>query len=142
MRVVLDTNVLVAAVRSRRGASFAVLDLVERGEVVPVISNALHTEWCGVLTRDEHRPPGTSPDDALAFVDAVTRRAHWRSIHFLLRPTLRDADDDHVLELAFAAGGVPVVTHNTRDFAGSARYGVEALAPQTLLARLRAHRTP
>lgn len=49
---------------------------------------------------------------------------------------LRDADDKHVLELAFAAGGVPIITHNVRDFADAKLYGVPVLTPVQCLARL------
>jgi predicted nucleic acid-binding protein len=136
-QVILDTSVLVAGVRSRSGASFALLDLVERDVLRPVLSNTLYAEWRAVLSRPEHVPPGRTTADAAAFVAALGAKAGWRNIHFLLRPAVRDPDDDHVLELAFAAGQVPIVTHNLRDFEGAVVYGVEVLTPSDYLARLR-----
>jgi hypothetical protein len=56
-----------------------------------------------------------------------------QEIHFLWRPFLPDADDDMVLELAFAAGCHYIVTHNVRDFDGSERLGVSAIRPREFL---------
>ncbi len=137
-RIVLDTSVLVAAARSRRGASFALLELVQAGEVCPCLSVALYQEWQAVLTRAEHLPPGRSAADALEAVRALGRLADWRVVWFKLRPALPDPDDDMVLELAFAAGVRYIVTGNVRDFAGSERFGVEAIRPGPFLQRLRA----
>lgn len=81
--------------------------------------------------------PGKSAADAAAFVDAVSASAGWRRVHFLVRPTLRDADDEHVLELAVAAGGVPIVTHNVKDSEAAAEYAVRVVRPAALLLELR-----
>ena len=62
--------------------------------------------------------------------------ASWQTISFRLRDVLRDPDDAHVLELAFAAG-VPVVTHNVRNFRESASWGVEIYTPGQILRDLR-----
>lgn len=55
MRVVLDTSVLVAALRSRRGASNRLLELVAHGAVRPLVSTALFLEYEDVLMRAETR---------------------------------------------------------------------------------------
>lgn len=67
MRVVVDANVLVAAVRSRRGASFALLSAIPSARFVPCLSVALYAQWHDVLTRPENIPPGRSPEDVGAF---------------------------------------------------------------------------
>src|SRR5438105_7858890 len=67
VRVVLDTNVLLAAARSRRGASFALVSSIPAPEFQPCLSVALYAEWQDVLTRPENLPPGRTADDALAF---------------------------------------------------------------------------
>lgn len=137
LRAVLDTSVLVSATRSKRGASAEVLRWLDTGGFRPVLSNALYWEWRAVLTRPEQVIAGRTTADAAAFVDAVAARAGWRQIHFLVRPALRDADDDHVLELAIAAGGVPIVTHNVRDFGAAAAYAVQVVTPAAFLLQLR-----
>jgi predicted nucleic acid-binding protein len=116
MKVVFDTNVMVAAARSRQGASFAL----------------------EVLTRPEHLPPGLTPGDVLRYVRYLASTAHLQEIHFLWRPFLADPDDDMVLELAVAAGCRYLVTHNVKDFRGSERLGVIALVPRDFLNQMQA----
>jgi predicted nucleic acid-binding protein len=60
----------------------------------------------------------------------------WQEIFFLWRPYLRDPNDDLILELAVAAGCDAVVTHNTRDFVGAERFGIDVLTPAAFLLRL------
>ncbi len=137
LRVVLDTNVLVAAARSRLGASFAIVNSIPAPEFVPYLSVGLYAEWHEVLTRPEHLPPGLTPEDALGFVRYVASQCHLQEIHFLWRPFLPDADDDMVLELALAAGCRHIITHNVKDFAGSEQLGITALSPREFLSLIR-----
>lgn len=137
MRVVLDTSVLVAAARSRLGASHILIRSIPAPEFEICLSVGLYTEWQGVLTRPEHLPPGQTAEDALGFLRYLASRAHLQEIHFLWRPFLPDADDDMVLELAFAAGCRYVVTHNVNDFRGSERLGVKAVTPRDFLNLIR-----
>jgi putative PIN family toxin of toxin-antitoxin system len=137
MRVVLDTSVLVAAVRSRRGASFALVSSIPTPEFEICLSVGLYAEWQEVLARPEHQPPGGTSEDALRFLRYLASQAHLQEIHFLWRPFLADADDDLVLELAFAAGCRHIVTHNVNDFQGSEQLGVIALAPRDFLNLIR-----
>jgi putative PIN family toxin of toxin-antitoxin system len=133
---VLDTSVLVAAARSRRGASFALVSSIPASEFVPCLSMGLYAEWQEVLSRPENLPPGRTADDALAFVRYLASQSHLQEIHFLWRPFLPDPDDDMVLELAFAAHCPYIITHNVADFRGSQELGVAALAPREFLQRI------
>jgi putative PIN family toxin of toxin-antitoxin system len=133
LRVVLDTNVLVAAARSRLGASFALVSSIPAPEFLPCLSVGLYTEWQEVLTRPEHLAPGLTAEDALGFVRYLANQSHLQEIHFLWRPFLADADDDMVLELAFAAGCGHIITHNVADFRGSEQLGVAAISPRDFL---------
>jgi putative PIN family toxin of toxin-antitoxin system len=137
MRIVLDTSVLVAAARSRQGASFALVSLIPAREFEPCLSVGLYAEWCQVLVRPENLPPGQTPEDVLRFLRYLASQSHLQEIHFLWRPFLADADDDMVLELAFAAGCRHIVTHNVRDFQGSQQLGVAALSPRDYLNLIR-----
>ncbi len=84
-----------------------------------------------------HLPPGQTPEDALRFLRYLASQAHLQEIHFLWRPFLTDANDDMVLELAFAAGCRYVVTHNVNDFHGSEQLGVTAIRPREFLKLIR-----
>src|SRR5438093_5741037 len=137
MRVVFDTNVLVAAARSRQGASFALVSSIPAPEFQICLSVGLYTEWQDVLTRPEHLPPGRSSEEALGFLRYLASQSHLQEIHFLWRPFLPDADDDMILELAFAAGCRYIVTHNVGDFFGTEQFGVVAIAPRDFLNLIR-----
>lgn len=137
MRVVIDTSVLVAAARSRVGASFALISSIPTEKFQLCLSIGLYTEWQSVLTREKNLPPDQTADDALGFLRYLASQAHLQEIHFLWRPFLSDADDDMVLELAFAAGCRYIVTHNVKDFHGSDELGVTAITPRDFLNMIR-----
>ena len=137
MRVVLDTSVLVAAARSRNGASFQLVSSLPSKRYQPALTVALYTEWQAVLTRPEHLPSGASPDVVLAFLRYLASISHLQDVHFLWRPFLRDPDDDMVLECAVASGSPFIVTHNIRDFRRADSLGVRALTPRDFILHLR-----
>ncbi len=137
MRVVFDTSVLVAAARSRQGASFALVSLIPASDFQICLSVGLYAEWQEVLTRAEHLPPGHTAEEALGFLRYLASQAHLQEIHFLWRPFLPDADDDMILELAFAAGCRHIVTHNVRDFRGAEQLGVTPISPGDFLNLIR-----
>jgi putative PIN family toxin of toxin-antitoxin system len=136
MRVVLDTNVLVAAMRSRRGASFELMSRLGKGAFDIAVSVSLVLEYESVLLRHVAESQ-MSDQDIRDLVDYMCDVAMWQEIFFLWRPYLRDPNDDLILELAVAAGCDAVVTHNIRDFSGAERLGIEVLTPGTFLQVLR-----
>jgi predicted nucleic acid-binding protein len=137
MRVVFDTSVLVAAARSRQGASFALVSSIPASEFHICLSVGLYAEWQDVLTRAENLPPGQMVEDALGFLRYLASQAHLQEIYFLWRPHLSDPDDDMLLELAFAAGCPYIVTHNVGDFRGAEQLGVTAISPRDFLNLIR-----
>jgi predicted nucleic acid-binding protein len=137
LKVVLDTNVLVAAARSRQGASFALVSAIPHPRFQLCLSVGLYAEWQDALTRPENLPPGRSADDARGFLRYLASQARLQQIHFLWRPFLPDADDDMVLELALAAGCQHIITHNVADFRGADQLGVTVMTPRDFLNLLR-----
>ena len=136
MRVVLDTSVLVAALRSRRGASFELVSRVGYETFEMAVSVSLVLEYESALLR--HVAASTLDDaDVRDFVDYMCNAAIRQKIFFLWRPFLRDPSDDLVLELAVAAQCDAIVTHNVRDFRGSDRFGVRVITPGEFLRELR-----
>ena len=123
MRIVLDTNVLVSAVRSRRGASFKLLSLVDSGRFTIALSVPLVLEYESAMlraSRDVRLPKRVVTN----ILDYLCKIGHRQEIFFLWRPHLRDARDDMVLELAVAAGCDGIVTFNTRDFGAAREFGL------------------
>jgi len=137
MRVVLDTSVLVAAARSRLGASFQLISMVPNRDFEIALTVGLYTEWQSVLTRPEHLPAGATTQSALAFLRYLASEAHLQDVHFLWRPFLRDPDDDMVLECAVASASRYIVTHNLKDFQRAAQLNVLAITPADFLTLLR-----
>jgi len=136
VRVVLDTNVLVAALRSRRGASFELLSLIGKGAFDIAVSVSLVLEYESVLLR-HIAASHMSEQDIGDLVDYVCDVATWQEVFFLWRPYLRDPNDDLILELAVAAGCEAVVTHNVRDFGGAEQLGIRVVTPGTFLQHLK-----
>ena len=131
-RIVIDANVLISALHSSRGASYRLLMLVGGTDFEIALSVPLVLEYEEVAKRMAD-VTGLSDDDVDDIIDYLCSVAHLQEIHFLWRPVLRDSRDDHVLELAAAAGCGVVATHNVRDFAGSERFGVTAITPGEFL---------
>jgi putative PIN family toxin of toxin-antitoxin system len=133
LRIVLDTNVLVAASRSKQGASFALISEIPSEHFQICLSVGLYAEWAEVLSRPGNLPPGLTAVDAQNFVRYLASQAHLQEIHFLWRPFLADSDDDMVLELALAAGCQHIITYNTAHFRGAEQLGIEVLTPREFL---------
>jgi len=101
MRAVLDTDVIVAAMRSPDGASAAILREARQGKVTPLVSVPLALEYEAICSRVEHRlAAGLSESEVQIFLDAVVAMAEPVETHFLWRPQLRDPGDEMVLEAA------------------------------------------
>jgi len=132
--VVLDTNVLVSALRSHRGASFAVVERIGGGDFEIAVSVPLVLEYEDAMLR--HRG-ALSPEDVGDIVDYICSAAVRQDVFFLWRPLLRDPGDDMVAEVAVAAGAVAVVTYNRRDFVEVRKFGLAVWSPQQLLERIK-----
>ncbi len=135
MRVVLDTSVLVAGLRSRLGASSRVLYAVAERRCIPLITTAVFLEYEAVLLRSEQRlATAMSPDDVEGFLAALASAAEPVELNFLWRPQLRDPADELMLEAAVNGRAEALVTHNVRDFqSATARFGVRTLTPGAYL---------
>jgi putative PIN family toxin of toxin-antitoxin system len=134
IEVVLDTNVLVAAFRSSLGVSHRLIQDLESASWRPVISPALALEYEAVLKRLPLEY-GFTIEDIDDFLDYLFSRSTLVQIYFSWRPSLRDPNDDRILEVAVRAQ-CPVVTFNRKDFDGAARFGITVLSPKEFLIRL------
>jgi len=132
LQIVLDTNVLYAALRSPRGASYQVLRLLGGNWFTINLSVPLVLEYEDVAKRHVAEW-GLSGHDIDVLLDYLCSIANLYEVYYTWRPSLRDPDDEMVLELAVAAGCDAIVTFNKRDFAGSERFGIRLLTPVELL---------
>ena len=130
-RVVIDTNVVVSALRSRRGCAFQVLMATGGDQFDVAISVPLVLEYEAALR--EQRGVVFTDSDIQVVLDYLCLIGHRQPVFFLWRPQLPDPKDDMVLELAVAAGCRAVVTYNGRDFRGAERFGVQVWTPRDLL---------
>jgi putative PIN family toxin of toxin-antitoxin system len=140
-RTVLDTDVIVAAVRSDRGASRALLVAALARRYPLLASVPLMLEYEAVVTRPEHLEAARiSSTDATVLLDAIATIAEPIRISFLWRPMLTDPADDLVLETAVNGRADAVVTFNRRDFVpAAARFGLKILAPADAVRQLENH---
>lgn len=130
-QLILDTNVLVAGLRSKRGAAYQLIRLFDEGRFRLKISVALALEYEDVLKRPGLLP-GISEQQADDFVDYLLFAGDLEPSVPRLRPSLRDPDDERILELEVQCGAT-IVTHNKKDFEGAARFGVEVKTPSEIL---------
>jgi putative PIN family toxin of toxin-antitoxin system len=133
-RVVLDTNVLVAAGRSRLGASFALLQALRDDRFRLLVSVPLFLEYEAVLKRPEQLAVGqrsTALVDAL--LDGLSLRVEPVHLFYLWRPQLRDPADEMVLETALNGRADALVTFNVNDFSPARRFALPVITPATFL---------
>ena len=138
MRLVLDTNVIVTAMRSPKGASVALLMAARRERITILANVALALEYEATCRRAEHGvAAGLRPSQLNIFVDAVIAMVEPVEAHFLWRPQLRDPADEMVLEAAVNGRASAIVTFNSEDFGGiPLQFGVEVLSPVDVLRRI------
>jgi predicted nucleic acid-binding protein len=120
---VLDTSVLVAALRSRTGASNLILRRVAQGDLRPVVTTPLWLEYEAVLTRPEHQlVHGLTPAEIRRFLGAFASASEAVEVHFRWRPML--------LEAAVNGRSPLLITHNPRDFRRvDVNFGVRVITP-------------
>jgi putative PIN family toxin of toxin-antitoxin system len=126
LRVVFDTNVLYSALRSRLGISFRLLQLIGTQRFSLQVSAPLIAEYEAVLKRGNLALRHDQIDDVIDFLCA---HSEHHKIFYLWRPTLKDPDDDFLLELAVKAQA-SIVTWNIADFKNASKFGVSVLTPR------------
>lgn len=135
-QVVLDTNVLVAALKSSRGASFRLLSLIDSGRFTVNLSTPLVAEYEEVLQREIPHLSSAELNDIIDYLCTVGKR---HKIFYLWRPVLKDADDDFILELAVKSGA-DIITWNVKDFKRAGEFGITIKTPAEFLQQIEVKR--
>ena len=135
--VVIDTNVLVAATRSRIGGAFVLMTHVRSGRIVTRCSAAMFLEYEAVFKRPEQRAASglllSDVDEVLYELAALVVPVRT---HYQWRPQLRDPADEMVLEAAVNASADAMVSYNLKDFDAAFKFGLKILTPQQTMAFL------
>jgi putative PIN family toxin of toxin-antitoxin system len=132
MKLVIDTNILVSALKSRRGASYLLLSLLGSGAFKTAVSVPLVLEYETVLTRDSE----FDVDFVDALIDTICALSEHHNIFYLWRPMLTDVNDEMILELAIKAKADYIVTYNKRDFKGAEKFAIGLATPKEILQQL------
>jgi len=131
-QAVLDTNVIVSALRSQKGASYKLLMLVGRSNFEINLSVSLLLEYEDATKRLLGQIPLTE-SDIDNVLDYLCGMANQREVFYLWRPFLRDPGDDMVLELAVSGQCETIVTYNKKDFVGVDQFGLQVMTPKEFL---------
>jgi putative PIN family toxin of toxin-antitoxin system len=131
-RIVIDTNVFISALRSKRGASYKLLFETDRSLFVQNISTPLVLEYESIAKRE--LPSLTvTVEHVDAILDKICKGSQECTVSFRWRPHLKDPNDDFILELAVQSQSRYIVTYNKADFAGVEEFGIDLVTPKEFL---------
>lgn len=134
-KIVIDTNILISALLSRRGAAFKLISLIGKEYYDYVLSVPLIIEYEDVLKRENSKIV-LSLESINNVLDRLCFHAELREIFYLWRPYLNDPKDDLVLELAVESNCDSIITYNLKDFKNIDKFGLEAITPKAFLQQI------
>jgi putative PIN family toxin of toxin-antitoxin system len=132
MKIVIDTNVIFTALKSRLGASYKLVSLIPDKIFSIAISVPLIIEYEDVLRRGK-LPAAITANDITDFIDFLCYIGNQQDIFFLWRPFLPDSSDDLVLEVAVASSCDAIITYNKRHYKNVEKFGLRVLDPKEFL---------
>lgn len=131
-KIVIDTNVIVSALKSKKGTSYALFRLIGADKFELKISVPLILEYEKVLLDPKIRIPFTK-DEIGKILNFICANSTHHKIYFLWRPYLKDEKDDMVLELAVSSNSEYIITFNQKDFVGAEKFGIKIITPKEFL---------
>ncbi len=132
INVVIDTNVLIAALKSKQGASHKLLFSLPNNAYKPNISVPLFLEYEAVAKRTG-LVSGLNNEEINAILDYILSKSSIREIFYLWRPYLKDPKDDLVLEVAVESQSEYIITFNKMDYKGIDKFGINVVTPQEFI---------
>lgn len=131
-QIVIDTNVIVTGLRSKRGASYKLLTMLKDFRWQVNVSTTLILEYEEILRR-EQTAIGLSNQDIDDFLDGICHISKHRDIFYLWRPAANDPDDDFLIDLAVASQADFLITYNPRDVKHIRQFGIETVSSKEFL---------
>lgn len=135
MKIVIDTNVPFAALKSQRGASYKLISLLPSERFSIAISVPLIIEYEDVLKRGQ-LPRSITEKDIIDLIDFFCSIGEQQKIFYLWRPFLSDPSDDLILEVAVAGSCDAIITYNKRHFRNVENFGLRILEPKGFLVEI------
>ena len=132
LQIVIDTNVFISALYSKKGASFKLLFDTDFKDFEINLSVPLILEY-EKIAKNQIERLGLPVDAIDSILDMICRVGNRRDIFFLWRPFLRDPKDDHILEVAIESQSKYIITYNISDFRGIDQFGIQAISPKEFL---------
>ena len=126
--IVIDTNVLLSALYSNKGASYKLLSIIDSNKFVVNISTTLIYEYEEIL-KQKSKLEFKYIDSILNYICKIGKK---NKIFYLWRPKLKDVDDDFLLELAVKSGSI-IVTLNGKDFKQAKQFNLKVMTPKEFL---------
>lgn len=138
-RIVVDTNIFIAAILSPAGENREVLRACLSGRALPLMGSALFHEYEDLLGRSPLMAKSQlTTEERNDIFEAFLSVAEWVKVYFLWRPNLPDEADNHLIELALAGAAESIVTNNLKDLSqGELRFpGLKIQTPRQFLTTL------
>lgn len=135
IKIVIDTNVIVSALKSRNGFSFKLLSIIDDKRLEVFISVPLVLEYEDAVKRRKTniKLSTTEINDVLDYICLIGTQ---REIYYLWRPYLKDSKDDMVLELAVESESDYIISFNKKDFDGISKFNIEVITPKELFIKM------
>ena len=130
--VVIDANVILSGLKSRKGYSYKLLDFISQDQVRFNVSVPLILEYESILLKFKD-DIGLTENDIRDFIDYLCKVGNQTTIYYLWRPIFKDPFDDHILEVAVNSESKYIITYNQKDFIDSIKFGISAITPKEYL---------
>ncbi len=134
-QIVIDTNVFLAGLRSKKGASYKLLSILNDKRFQINISATLIFEYEEILKREQEQISLTN-EDIDDIINGICHLANHHEIFYIWRPLAKDKDDDFLIDLALKCQAQFIISYNDKDLKPIEKFGISILTPKQFLQRL------
>ena len=131
-QIVIDTNVILAGLRSNKGASYKLLSLLNDQRFQINISATLIFEYEAILKREEQKI-GLTNEDIDEIINGICHLSNHHEIFYIWRPLAKDKDDDFLLDFALKCQAQFIISYNDKDLKPIEKFGISILTPKQFL---------